>query len=374
MNIICTQENLKKSLFSLEHVVGKKSTLPILENILIEVKNGIVSISATNLELGAVIYLAAKIEKEGKITVPVKILSLFIGNLPGDSIVNITVQDLEMHLKSGNHTAVIQGLDSEDFPIIPRINENLYETQLDARIFRDALHKNIVSVSPSNIRVEFSGIFLCFKENILYMVSTDSFRLIETQISFHGNGKIFEQGIILPFQTVSEVMRLITEDIHTIKIAIQEGQIFFQMGESVFLVSRLIQGNFPDYKQIIPQVCKTTVQINKETLLQAIRLALAFLGGATGEVLFSLDKNENRLTVFTESEKTGKNKSVIPVKIVGEDLSIIFNPKYILDAIQIIDGDEITLSLNSESSPTIFSSEKQKSGILYQYILMPIKK
>ncbi len=376
MKITCTQENLKKSIFAVERVVGKKSTLPILENILIEAKGGKVTLSATNLELGVVIHLSAKIEREGRITVPVKILSLFVGNLPSDAVIDISIHNLEMFLVSGNHSAVIQGFDSEDFPLIPRVDDSLYNTYLNAQLFRNALHKNMFAVSPSNIRVEFSGIFLYFDEGAIYMVSTDSFRLIETKLSFQGDApEGVGQGVILPYQTVSEVIRLVSEDVEKVGIVVQDGQIFFQIGEDIALVSRLIQGSFPDYKQIIPQSFSTNIDIVKEQLLQSIRLALAFLGGTVGEVVFSVDGGKEQLILHTESEKTGKNTSLIPVKISGESMSVVFNPKYVLDAIQVVDGDEIVLSLNSESSPTMFvPKNKQEENVSYRYILMPIKK
>ena len=162
MKITCTQENLKKALFSVERIVGKKSTLPILENILIEAKSGVVTLSATNLELGVVIYLSAKIEREGRITLPVKILSFFVGNLPNDAVIDILVKNLEMFLVSENHSAVIQGFDSEDFPLIPKAETDAYTLSFDAQQLRGALHKNMFAVSPSNIRVEFSGVFSFF--------------------------------------------------------------------------------------------------------------------------------------------------------------------------------------------------------------------
>lgn len=372
MKITCTQENLKRALFSVERVVGKKSTLPILENILIEAQGGEVTLSATNLELGVVIHLSAKIEREGKIAIPVKILSLFVGNLPGDAVVDISVKGVEMFLISGNHSASIQGFDVEDFPLIPKMDKDKYTEKVQAQAFRKALHKNMFSVSPSNIRVEFSGVFLSFRGNILYMVSTDSFRLIETQISCLQNEAI-EKEIILPYQTVSEVIRLISDDVQSISIAMKDGQIFFQIGDDILLVSRLIQGSFPDYKQIIPEKFQITTVISKDELLQAIRLALAFLGGSIGEVIF-LVKEDNTLVLHTESEKTGKNTSLLSVDTTGGGISIVFNPKYVSDAIQVIEGDEIVLSLNTESSPTVFLSKEKDSEVSYQYILMPIKK
>lgn len=374
MKIICTQENLKKALFSVERITGKKSILPILENILFVSQGNVLFLSATNLELGITVQLPAKIEGEGKIAVPVKILSSFVSNLNGNAIIHITIQGQEMLLVSENHKAIIQCFDPEEFPLIPtpKKEENVFT--FDAKTIKAFLQKNMIAVTPSNIRVEFSGVYVVLSKNTLFFVSTDSFRLIETKIPLvRDDVKKEEVKIILPHQTVSEIIRLISEDTQVITLLIEDNQVFIRIGEGISLVSRIIQGNFPDYKGIIPTSFTTTAFLSREKLLQSIRMSLVFLFGGSGEVTFSFQKDKHCLILQTQSEKTGKNTSTIPAEISGKDLTLTFNPKYVIDALQVIDGEDIVLSLNSESSPAVFTPKGVKD-IVYQYILMPIRR
>lgn len=371
----CTQENLRKALSATERVTGKKSSLPILENILFEAKNGSVSVSATNLELGVIMHLPAKIEREGRLAVPVRVLGSFVGNLGSDAVVEIAAHGLEMHIASGKHTAVIQGFDTEDFPLIPQATKEEYVYGLDAATLRSHVQKNMTSVSPSNIRAEFTGVFFRFSGNELRTASTDSFRLVETNMPLENSRPEDEQSVILPHQTVQEVIKLLVDGVQDVRVAIRDGQVFFQIGDGVFLMSRTIQGTFPDYRQIIPETFSTTVRIAKEALLQSLHLALAFLAGGSGEAVFSLRAEEGILTLRTESEKTGKNTSVIPVDISGASLDVAFNPKYVADALSVTEGEEIILSLNTESSPALFVPvQKEGEEQHYLTVLMPIKK
>lgn len=371
MKLICTQENLKKAISSVERVVGKKSTLPILENILFEAKNGLVYVSSTNLELGVVFQLSAKIEREGRVAVPAKILSVFVGNLRSDALVEISVEGFVMLLASGSHTANIQGFDPEEFPLIPAPLEEDFRCACQAQELHKALQKNLIAVNPSNIRIEFSGVYMFFGDTEIVMASTDSFRLVETRVTLEKKEDQEDLGVILPYQALSEITRLIGENVKKVKMGIRDGQIFVRFDDGVFLVSRLIQGNFPDYKQIIPKEFQVRVVLKKEELIQSMRLALAFLGNMFGEVEFSF--HEKRLTLRTESEKTGKNTSILDLKDDVADLVIVFNPKYVLDALQITEEENVSLCLNGGSSPTVFQAtlEKDMKSI---YVLMPIKK
>lgn len=375
MKIQCTQENLKKALSATERVTGKKSTLPILENILFEVKGGKAIISATNLELGVVVHLPAKIEREGRIAVPVRILGAFVSNLGSDAVVDIAVNATVMHVASEKHSAVIQGFDAEDFPLIPHVAKEECLYSIDSSLFRSLVQKNMVSVSPSNIRAEFTGVFLGFFGEELRMASTDSFRLVETKMRVTKIGDPEDQSVIVPHQTAQEVARLLSEVTGVMMIAIRDGQIFFHIGDGVFLMSRTIQGTFPDYAQIIPKTFSTTARVSKEVLSQALHLALAFLAGGVGEAVFSLRAEEGVLTVRTESEKTGKNTSVLPADISGASLDVAFNPKYVSDALGVTEGEDVMLSLNTESSPALFMPvAKEGEERKYLYVLMPIKK
>jgi len=381
MKLTCTHENLKKAVYSTERVVGKQITLPILENILLQTDHGMLKISATNLEIGVFLKIGAKIEEEGEITVPARLLSNFVNNLGAESTVSLSVIDQTLHIESGSSKAQIKGLSAQDFPIIPEM-EGDFLFSLSAQEVKEAIPRLAICVSPDSTRPELSGINMLLQKIEVRMAATDSFRLAEAilvpKTENERNLDIFIEktnSIIIPLNAVSEVFRVISNDTQEIKVGIEESQIFFQV-DNVRIVSRLINGKYPEYRQIIPQSFATKVVLEKDSALRAVKISGIFASNKTGEVKFTADDKKNTVTVQSRAEEVGENSTILETEIAGPAQEAIFNPRYMADGIQAVSGPKLLLLMNSGSSAAVLrmaQGEKNEEVPTYTYIIMPIK-
>jgi len=381
MKVVCTQENFKKAIYSTERVVGKQITLPILENILLETEGGMLKISATNLEIGVFLKVGAKVEEEGKITVPAKLLSSFVNNLPPDSTVSLVAENQVLKVSSGNVEAELKGLGAQDFPIIPEM-EGSFLFSLHAQEFKEALPRLSACASLDTTRPELSGVNMLLFEKEVHIAATDSFRLAESIIPIKKEkedeyGFFLEKtsSIIIPINTILEIARVIGSDTKEIKVSIEESQIFFQI-DNVRVVSRLINGKYPPYKQIIPQQFITEVILLKEDLLRAVKIAGIFAKDKSGEVKFEIDAAASEVRIYSKAEEVGENKTILKCEIKGPKQEIIFNPRYIIDGIQNISSSKVVLLMNSGSSPAVLrmvSGKDNEQIENHTYIIMPIK-
>jgi len=379
MKLICTQENFKKAIFSTERVIGKQITLPILENILLETEKGMLKVSATNLEIGVFIKIGAKIEKDGKITIPARIISNFINNLPSKETVILEAKDQNLIIISDKYEANIKGLSAQEFPIIPDMEDDFLFT-LSAQEVKNVIPKIFTSVSLDTTRPEISGVNINFSQKNITLATTDSFRLSEIIISIKQkeNYNLFIEknpSLIVPINTFSEVTRLIVSETEEVKVGIEENQIFFQI-DNIRVVSRLINGKYPEYRQIIPQKFETTMIADKEELLRAVKIASFFTNAKSGEVIFEIIA-KNKLKIYSQSEDKGENKTEIPVNYSGSEQKIIFNPRYILDGINSINTPRLALLMNNGETPAVlkmFDEKKNEPLENFTYVIMPIKK
>lgn len=382
MKLTCTQENFKKAIYNTERVIGKQSTLPILENILLETEKGMLKFSATNLEIGVFLKIGAKIEKEGKITIPAKLISSFVNNLPAGEKIGIETDDQLLKIKSGNYKANIKGLSAQDFPIIPEFKGSFLFSFSGAEL-QNVLPKLLISISVDGARPELGGVNVILGENSVNIASTDSFRLLEVKIGLKKEKEdeylallSKTNSIIIPSSTIVEVLRAITSETQEVKVSIEENQIFFQV-DNVRIVSRLINGKYPEYKQIIPKEFSTKTIIDRDELLRAVKIA-GFFTNKSGEVNFKLKTKEGELEITAQSEEKGENRTQIKASILGPDQEIVFNPRYVTDGIGVATTPKIAFLANSGSSPVVLRMVSEKDEKIeidesLTYVVMPIK-
>jgi len=370
MKIICLQENLKKELNIVQNIIGKNLTLPILNNILLNTEKKQLKLSATDLEIAITDYVACKIEKEGSITVPAKILVNFVNNLPNKKI-DINVKNNSINLKCENYKSNIKGLDAGEFPIIPKIkNEPIIE--INSMLLKNSLEQVINFTSLSDIRPEITGILFDYSSNKeIKLVTTDSFRLGEKTISLKDN-KIKKQGqgsVIIPYKTAQELIRIISNQEEVmIKISVENNQILFDFSK-IQIISKLIEGAYPNYQQLISQQLETTIVIDKEEFTKAVKLS-SFFSSKINDVRLKINSKKSLVEIFSQDVELGENFSEIEAEIKGKDLEIIFNHKYLLDGLNNINSKKILLGLNTESGPGIIKPEGDSS---FNYVIMPIK-
>lgn len=363
MKLSCTQENLAASLSLVGPVAGRGGTLPILGNILLEAREGGLTLSATNLEIGITAHVRGKITEEGTFTVLGRLFQDYVNLLPKENV-SLSLSGDHLLVRAGKAQTKIHGLSAEEFPVIPRV-EGATAATLDAATMREALSQVLFSVAASDARPELSGVLLRFSPNSLTLVGTDSYRLAERTVPLATSPAILTD-IIVPLRTMQELLRILGAVSGELSIAASENQVLFSVEEAE-LVSRVIVGTFPDYKQIIPTESKTTVVLSKEPLVRAIKSASLFCRQGLNHV--SLQFSSDKILVSASSSQAGENMIEVPASITGADVDIVFDYRFLLDGLAAIPGSEVAITLNTSANPGVFTP-KEKG---YLYLVMPIK-
>lgn len=364
-------EKLKEGVGIVGKLSAKKLSLPILENILLEAKKSFLSLSFTNLESGIVFNTLAKVEKEGKICVKRKILQEITSYLtPGK--IEISSENWQLSLKSENFNPKIKGEDPSEFPIIPTPKEE--ETIIvSGEKFCESLKKVFSLPSASLARPEISGILIVFNREGITFAATDSFRLaekrIETELEISKS-----YSLILPQMAAKEIVSIFS-DKEAIKIFLSPNQIFIQseMKETelpeIHYTCRLIEGEYPNYQEIIPKKFEVEATIDAQSFLRLVKAASIF-SSKINEVKFVFLPRENKIKILSQNPDLGEMESEIPAQIKGKEMTISFNFKFLIDGIASPKGKEIQILLTKPDGPAMIKSSEERN---YFYLLMPIK-
>lgn len=367
MKLIVLRNNLKNGLDTAGRAIGSNLNLPVLGNILIKTDVGGIFVSATNLECAITKKIPGKVMEEGSITVPYNTLSSIVNNSTSERI-SIEVRDKNLYLETDNYKATIQGIAEEEFPIIPLIQEGPEHLELEAGVLRDKLQKVVIAAGVSDLRPEISGVLFVIEPTVMKLVATDSFRLAEATIGGTQFKNTLEQGVrcIVPLKPAQELVKIFSDD-EKVRIFIEKNQILFK-GETATMISRLIDGNFPDYEAIIPKTVAVDILAKREDLINALRVMSAFAGRAN-EIKVEV-KDEKTIELYARDSALGENKYLLPATISGDATTLTFNGKYLFDGIRAESGEDIYIGLNGDTKPSVIRAPKAFS---YFYIVMPIK-
>ena len=372
MKIEILKNNLKNGLEVVEKIAKKNLTLPALSNVLLSCEGNFLRLDTTNLETSISWWVLAKIEEQGKIAIPATFFSSLV-NLLKEEKIQLRSQDKNLILETKNQTTQIQGIDPEEFPIIPKIEKEEI-VKISNQKLLEALDQIIEIPSISQIRPEISGIYFSFKKDLLKVVGTDSFRLAEKTIALKGAIKK-EVSFILPQDAVRELINILSQkEGHTI-IYFSSNQILFEnineetSHSRVQVLSRLIEGEYPKYQEIIPKKYKTQIIVKKDDFQNQLKQAGLF-GGKISEVKLAVQSKDNQLKIYSESPEVGKNESYLPVKIKGEPIEVSFNYRFLISGLQNIKSSEVIFELNGEDGPGVLKPVGDES---YIYVSMPIK-
>lgn len=367
------KENLKRGLSIVNHIAGKNVDLPILNNIMMDIKKERIKVVTTNLEIGITHIIRGKVEDECSFTVDSKIFSDYINLLPNKKI-NLSKEGSNLKIECENYKTKIKTQNSEDFPLIPEI-ERKNKITAKASEIKKALSQVVQSVSNNESRVELSGVFFNINEEKLTMAATDSYCLAEKQIKIEQEKKE-EKSVIIPARTIQELIRIIsttTEDDQdkneTVSFYINESQILFKV-DSTEIISRLIEGQYPDYKQIIPEKGKTIAKIDRGELIRAAKASALFSKTGINDINLDFPSGKNQVVVSSASGNTGENLVEIEADTSGIDNGIIINYQYLLDGLNNIEDDKIKIETIDNNTPCMIKPEKDDK---YLYIIMPIK-
>jgi len=345
-----------------KNIVGKN--IPILGCILLSASNNKLQLATTNLEIYMQHSLSAEIEKEGQIAIPTKLLSDFVEKLP-DGDIHLELNKDILEIKCKGFKSKINGLDAKNFPVVPEEPTSEF-VSMKNNILKDALQKVVNMASKSEARPEIGGIFVNSKEGIINFVATDSFRLSEQSIESSVNLGSF----ILPQQSTYELIKILnTNEDKEIKIFLTSGQALFDNGNTQ-LFARLIDGQYPDYKGIIPKDFQANIVVDRNDLINNITIASLF-SEKTNEIELDIDSNQSIIKVSSASSDKGQNESELKADIDGISSKIYFNYQYILDGLNNIFSDKVNISIEKDSLKTIISPIGDKS---YIYLAMPLKK
>lgn len=378
MKISCTQENLNQGLFVVSHIASKNTALPILNNILIQAKENTIKLSATNLEIGVSCVVRGKTEADGDFTVQSKLLADYVALLPKERVDLSTQpknQVLEVICK--NHSTKIKGQLSTDFPLIPEIEKNKAAV-LDYNDFRQALNQVVFAVSVSESRPEINGVLFNFVKDKLTLAATDSYRLAEKSINLISGSQISDQSVIVPARTLQELQRILgsfkdpaaISNIEEVKIYLAENQILFVLGE-VELISRLVEGQYPDYQQIIPQQSNTKASLSVSEFINATKTASLFTRSGIYDVNLEFSPDKKEIVVSSVNNQLGENISRLNAEISGDANTIVVNYRYLLDGLQNLEASQVEINVIDANSPCVLKPIGKDSD--YLYIIMPIK-
>lgn len=368
MRIECSQEKISKAITLAERISGKHMTLPVLSCVLLVAdKNNTLTIRATNLDLGIEISLPAKVDEPGTVAVPAGTLSSFVGGISEPNAkVKMDLQQGNIKISTGKSSGVIKTLPHDDFPSIPRVSsDNTFS--LNSGDFIKGLKAVWYSSSISSIKPELSSVYVYCENEFVTFVATDSFRLAEKRVQIKKT-KDFGQ-ILIPHKNIPEIMRVLETVPGEVAVELDKNQISFSY-EGVYLISRVIDGVFPDYKQIIPKQSTTEVTILKQDLVNALKLSNIF-SDKFNQINIKVLPEVKKCEIRTKNNDIGENVTSLDAVVAGEEIDINFNYKYIIDSFQSVDSDSVTLMFNGLHRPLVIIPTSDKS---FRYIVMPMNR
>lgn len=369
MRLSCLQENLNRGLAIAARAVATRTTLPITNNILLAAEQSRLKLTATNLEIAISCWVGAKVEEEGAITIPARLLTDFISSLPNDKI-DITLSRNTLELKCARTEARISGIDAEDFPPIPQISEGI-NTQIEPEILRSAITQVVFAAASDESRPVLTGVHTELEGDKLTLAAADGFRLAVHEISLTTpvDGKV---EVIIPGRTLLELNRLLLDQEEPVGISIGKNQVLFRL-RNAEMVSQLLQGEFPHYKQLIPEGYGTRVVSNTSELLRGVRIASIFARDSSGIIRLQITPGEEltpgKMILSAQSEQIGDNVDEIDVVVDGEAAKIAFNGKYLMDVLNVLQEDQVALEIASPSSPGVIRPVGRDN---YVHVVMPM--
>lgn len=366
MELIVTQENLSKALSVVGRVASTKTQLPILSNILLRTEKNRLLVAATNLEIASSNYIGAKITKQGAITIPARLISEFVSNLPKEPI-ELKVENSKLHLTCGSYSSTINGIIADEFPELPVIDpDKSISYTVAVEDFKQSVAQTIITSSSDATRPVLTGVFWHSHDGYIYLAATDGYRLSERQLVETKS----DIAAIIPASTLQEVVRTITDDVSEIELLFNDTQVHFKLNE-IEISSRLIDGSFPDYRQLIPSSSDIDITIQKSDFVRVTKIAGLFARESGGGVTLTADKDDKTLAIHSIASELGENTSKAPVLSITEGGVVTLNSRYLSEALSVVDGDTIRFQYSGKLSPCVVTTDQKKP--VYKHIIMPLK-
>lgn len=373
MKVICMQENLAKGLSIVSRAVSTRSTMPVLANILLATDNGRLKLSATNLEIVVTCWISAKITQEGSTTVPARLFSDLVGQLPQEQVdLELNPETQTLHVACSRTEANVRGIDAQEFPLVPD-PDLTYSIRVRAGAFKQMISQVAFASANDDTRPTLTGVSMQFEGSTIKMAATDAFRLSVRNAELPGRS-LDTQAIIVPARSLAEVARVIGNEDEVLHMTLPEGrnQVIFKL-DDVVVVSQLIEGSFPDYSPIIPKSYKTRAVVSTASLLKACKTAAIFAREASHTARVKLDPGDElrpaHVSVSATSAETGDNVAQVDATIEGNEVEVAFNVKYMTDVLQVIDTPQVAVETTTSMEPGVI---RPVGNDEFFHIIMPM--
>ncbi len=360
MKLQVTQENLNRALGSVSRVASSRGTLPILANVLLKTVGNRLSIAATNLDIAITHFTGAKVSKEGAITVPARLMQDFISSLPS-GVIDIDLDDNKLHISTDQYRSTINGVAADEYPIMPAIT-NGQKWTIGCSELKKALQQVIFAASTDEARPILTGVYIHSFEGKLFMVSTDSYRLAQKELKTTTD----KVSLLIPASSLNDLLRVMGDGEEEVEITYDDQQVMFKLGE-VELVTRLIEGDYPDYRKLIPAKFSNQATLKKADFVNVTKVSSLFARESAGSV--TINVGDNKLSIESIASQVGENSAAAEAKVTGEG-SVTLNSRYVIDALGAIGGDQVSFSFNGKLEPCRLTDPGDKD---YLHIIMPLK-
>jgi DNA polymerase-3 subunit beta len=362
MKLQVTQENLAKALGHVSRVANSRGTLPILSNVLLKTVDNRLSISATNLDIAITHYIGSKVSKEGAITVPARLMQDFVSSLP-NGVIDLSLQDNKLHISTDKYQSVINGVSAEDFPVMPAITDGT-QWKVTGKIMKTGLQQVVVAASSDEARPLLTGVFVHSHEGSLYIVSTDSYRLAEKRLDTTKH----DISLLIPANALQDLLRILGDEDDDVVVTHDDQQVLFKVGD-VELVTRLIEGKYPDYRKLIPKSFASSASLKRADFVNITKVSSLFARESAGSVTINLEEESKQVSIRSIASQIGENTASAEAAVTGDGV-ITLNSRYVLDALNALHGDEATISFNGKLEACVIADAKDSS---YLHVIMPLK-
>lgn len=366
MKITCTIDSLKESINTAERITGKNLSLPILSAVLLSADGDQLKIRATNLDIGVEFDINAKVEKKGEVAVPGNVFSNVISGMHGEKNITLELVNENLVVSTKNNTTLVKGFSTEDFPTIPVVSSG-ESFSISAEILTSGIKSVAYSSAVSDIKPEIASVYIYQSDGDMVFIATDSFRLAEKKIPVKGITDF--NGVIIPIKNIHEIVRVFEGAKSDIAVAIDENQISFLSG-GVYVTSRIVNGVYPDYKQIIPSSFTSEVKVLKEDIVGALKLTNIF-ADKFNKVTIKADPERNMFEVSSRNTDVGENMTKIEAVIEGDMFDVNFNYRYLLDGFQSIKQDSVLIKFDGKREVLTVQGVSDASLL---YLVKPMNK
>jgi DNA polymerase III subunit beta len=362
MKLQVTQENLSKALNTVARVANTRGTLPVLANVLLKTVGNRLSIAGTNLDIAITHYIGSKVAKEGAITVPARLMQDFVSSLPA-GVIDLELDENRLHIKTDKYESTINGISAEDFPVMPDISKGT-TWNIPGKVLKNGLQQIIIAASNDEARPVLTGVFLHSYEGMLYGAATDSYRLAEKALMKTKD----DINLLVPANAMQDLLRILGDYDEDVQVVHDEQQMLFKVGD-VELVTRLIEGSYPDYRKLIPKDFSTQATLKRSELANVAKVSSLFARESAGSITINVDDKSQQLSIRSVASQLGENTASASAEVTGDGV-ITLNSRYLLDALNVMHGDTVNFAFNGKLEPSILRDPASPD---YTHIIMPLK-